>query len=121
MKVFTNESWYNVETDQWEERFFVDGNIANEDLYFSEMERERDLEIEKLVEILELSEDEYNDECDCPICTINKYVKRIQEISEICPYCLEEILTDFMMDVVERIVIEDIEDDEIEREMKRFN
>lgn len=121
MKLFSNESLYNVKTDQWEERYFIDGQEVDEDLYFFEIERERDLEIQKLEEAIELDENE----CDCPECTILKYVERIQEISDICPCCLEEILTDFMFDIIDHIVIEDVEEDVIdeviEKEMKRFN
>jgi len=57
---------------------------------------------------------EYNEtgECDCPECTIEKYIERILELggSDMCVGCLREALTDFMYDIVDHIVIEDIDD-----------
>lgn len=106
MKLFQTELIYNARTDEWEEKFWVDGQLVDEDLYFFEIERERDLEIKKLEE----QEDEVDEEfCDCPECTLDRYVDRILELSdgEICIGCLRQALTDFMFDVVDHIVYED--------------
>jgi len=61
---------------------------------------------------------EYNEtgECDCPECTIEKYIERILELggSDMCPGCLREALTDFMYEVVDHIVVENMNDNENE-------
>lgn len=110
MRLFQSESRYNVKTGEWEEYFWIDGQEVDCDSYFFELEREKDLEIAKLKEAVEIEDDDF---CDCPNCTILKYVEIIQEMTGGCPHCLEEILTDFMIDIVNHIVLDD---EEIEEE-----
>jgi len=51
-----------------------------------------------------------NDQCDCPECTILKYVELIQEINGGCPHCIESVLRDFMINIIDHIIIEDIDE-----------
>jgi len=41
MKLFSSESAYNAKTDQWEDYYKIDGQEVDEDLYFFEMDREK--------------------------------------------------------------------------------
>lgn len=107
MKLFQSQALYNAKTNEWEEIFWIDGNIVDSDLYFFEMDKERELEIEKLTE----EENEIDNECDCPECTLDRYTEIIQEITGGCPGCIREVLENFMMDIVDHIVIEDIEEE----------
>lgn len=122
MKLFSSESIYNAKTDKWEERYSIDGILVDGDLYFFEMEREKELEANKLLKATEDEEYEYDccDYCDCVECTIERYVEELQEITGGCPGCIRDVLMEFFCDIVEHIVIEDAEED-INRENKNLN
>jgi hypothetical protein len=109
MRLFTSESIFNIESGKWEERFWIEGQLVDGDEYFFELEREKDLENEKLLKECEIEDDE-DDFCDCPECTILRYVEEIQEITGGCPGCIEECLTRFFVDIVEHIIIENDDD-----------
>ena len=54
--------------------------------------------------------EDIEDGCDCPECTILKYVELIQEINGGCPYCIESVLRDFMINIIDHIIIEDVDE-----------
>lgn len=110
MKLFQTETIYDAKTDEWVEKYWVNGQEVDADLYFFEIERERDLEIQKLEE----QEDEMDELCDCPECTLDRYTGILSEMTGGCSGCIREVLQDFMMDVVDHIVIEDMEDDMVQ-------
>lgn len=139
MRLFQSESIFNVKTDEWEDRYWIEGKIVDGDLYFFELERERHLEIEKLKEAIteqndgcgcdgnceecslhEDDEEDQEDFCDCPECTILRYSQEIQEITGGCHGCIEECLTRFFIDIVEHILIEN-DDENNSRDRGRFN
>jgi len=106
MKLFSSESIFNAKTGKWEERYWINGSPVDGDLYFFEMDREKEIENEKL----KLEEDNIDDDqCDCIECTLDRYVKEIQEINGGCPGCIREVLQGFLCEIVEHIVVEDIE------------
>jgi len=120
MRLFQSESRYNVKTGKWEECFWIDGQEVDGDDYFYEMEIENKLENDKLLKQIEIEEEDECDGCNCVECTILKYVEIIQDMTGCCPHCLEEILTNYMMDIIDHIVIEDA-GEEINRENKTLN
>lgn len=132
MRLFQSESIFNARTGQWEEIFWIDGIIVDPDFYFYELDREKEIETAKLlkeIEIEEFEDDyEYNECCGCYECVIQRYVDLLCEITGGCPCCIRAALESYCDEIVERIVIEDMEDNEvdevdneIEREMRRFN
>jgi len=114
MRLFTSESLFNIKTGQWEERFWIDGIITDPDLYFFELDREKELEANKLLKEKENEdyEDDCCDHCDCYECTIERYVQLLCELTGGCPNCIRMALECFCDDIVEHIVVENIEDDE---------
>ena len=117
MRLFESRSQYNVKTGKWEECFWIDGQEVNGDDYFYELDQEKEIEINKLKEAIEIEEDDF---CDCVECTIERYVEELQEITGGCPGCIRDVLMEFFCDIVEHIVIEDAEED-IDRENKNLN
>ncbi len=99
-------------------KYFIDGDQVSEEDYEDFLDS---LDFEDEIETCECESDccadcEYNEtgECDCPECTIEKYIERILEIggSNMCVGCLREALTDFMFEVVDHIVVENIDENE---------
>jgi hypothetical protein len=66
------------------------------------MDREKYLEIEKLKK----QEDEIENECDCPECTLDRYSQLLSEITGGCCGCIREVLEYFMCEIIDHIVIE---------------
>jgi len=100
---------------------FVGETFAINDEKCSEEDYEGQLEVfevleEDEVETCECDSDccadcEYNEtgECDCPECTIEKYIEIIQDIFEntgACGGCIGNALESFMYEIVDHIVIE---------------
>lgn len=56
-------------------------------------------------ECLEKYEESFEDkeefECDCIDCTLDRYVAKIQEINGGCPHCIREVLSEFLVVVVD--------------------
>lgn len=111
MRLFTSESMYNVQSDKWEERFWIDSQLVDGDLYFFELEREKELEIQKLKDE---AKEEIDEQCDCPECTINRYVSKLVEMTDGCPECIRQVLEEYLCDIVDHIVIENEEEDKNE-------
>jgi len=111
MRLFTSESFYDVKTGQWEDRYWIDGIEKDGDLYYFELEREKDLETEKLLKECEIEDDEC-DCCGCYECTIDRYTELLSEITGGCPHCIRNVLDCFCDDIIEHIVIEDMDESE---------
>ena len=111
MKLFSSESIFNAKTGKWEERYWINGNPVDGDLYFFEMDRERNLENQKLINKSEECEDDCCDYCDCYECTIERYVQLLCELTGGCPNCIRMALECFCDDIVEHIVIDDTEEE----------
>lgn len=103
MRLFTSESIYNVKTGQWEERFWVDGIIKDADEYFFEMDREKELEQNKIFN--KENEPDPCEGCECKGCCceenefdyddlLDVFVGRILEIGP-CRNCLRNLLDEF--------------------------
>jgi len=92
------------------ENYFINGEQVSEEEYDAVIKEFDGVDDE--VETCECDECcadcEYNEtgECDCPECTILKYVQAIQEMTGGCPGCIEEQLRFFMGDIIDHIVIE---------------
>ena len=110
MRLFTSESLFNIKTGHWEERFWIDGIITDGDEYFFQQDREKQLEADKLLKECEFEEDD--DCCDCLECTLDYFVERIQETGCECEGCIRQVLVEFLCEIVDHIVVEDIEDDD---------
>ncbi len=101
MRLFNSESLYNVKTGKWEERFWIDGVLTDSDLYFYELEREKELE-----QIKFKSQEVEVDPCEgckCKGCCeeefdyediLDIFVGRILDTGG-CPGCIREILDEF--------------------------
>ncbi len=85
------------------EKFYIDGNEVSEDGYEA-----------MLVELDEANCIDEEEQCDCVNCTLDRFTEEIYELAngQICPGCVREILCDFLDEIVEHIVVEDISDGE---------
>ena len=106
MRLFESKSIYDNDLGRWIEVFLIDGKEVDRDLYFFELDREKNIEDNKL------SRDE-NCCCDCEDCCeedykeggffkylLSSYTSLIQEASE-CSDCVYEILEEFAESVLE--------------------
>jgi hypothetical protein len=105
------------------ENYFINGEQVSEEEYDAVIEEfdgieDFDDEVETCECEIECCADcEYNEtgECDCPECTVEKYIEIIQDIIKNtggCGGCIGNALRDFMFDIVDHIVIEDMDDNE---------
>jgi len=110
MRIFQSESFYNVQSDKWEEKYKIDGTPIDGDSYFFELEREREIETKKMVDEFEQLEcDNYCPCCGCNGCCedeltydelLDIFVDKILEIGS-CPVCLKELLDDFAEEIID--------------------
>ena len=121
MKLFSSESIFNAKTGKWEERYWINGNPVDGDLYFFEQDVEKKLEADKLLKQIEI-EDRINiidpcDGCKCRECCeaedeltydelLEIFVDRILEIGP-CPVCLKELLDIFAEEIIDFVDDED--------------
>ena len=119
MRLFQSESGYYVTQDKWEENYKIDGIPVDGDLYFFELERERDLETKKMVDEFEAEQLEIKNDNYCPCCGCNGcedkitydelldiFVEKIIETGP-CRTCLKELLDIFADEVIEFVDGED--------------
>ena len=98
MKLFKSEHLYDAETQQWVEKFWVNDELVDEDVYYFYLEREKDIEDNKDVE--NFNECGECNECDCD--EINELVcnDNCKECEITCEACrdiniVEDIATEF--------------------------
>jgi len=121
MKLSYNIYFDNEDGKFIAEKYFIDGEECSEEEYdemMDEFDEVNDVDEETCECDSECCLDcEYNqsDFCDCPKCTIEKYIEIIQNIFETtgdCGGCIGNALKDFMFEIVDHIVIEDIDENE---------
>lgn len=103
MRLFNSESVYVAQLGKWEERFWIDGKLVDGDLYFFELDREKEIENKKLQN--HQFENNPCDVCPCKDCCedddefdyedlLDVFVDRILN-TEGCPGCIADILDEF--------------------------
>jgi hypothetical protein len=123
---FTVNTYFNDGTGEFIcEKFLMNDEVVSEECFdeaFEEFVDGNEDYIEEEQECCECDEgqDENEEQCDCPICTLERYVDELVDITGGCPGCIRESLVEFMNDIVDHIVIEDIEDD-IEKGKSQLN
>jgi len=106
MRLFTCESLFDIKSGKWEDRHWIDGILVDGDLYFFELEREKELEAKKLLKQCEFEDEEDFDPCEgcqCRCCEaegftyddlLDIFVGRILE-TEGCSGCIKDVLDEF--------------------------
>lgn len=105
MKLTINSYYDNQNGDYIATKFYIDGQECSEEEYCEMVDSLNDASNEN-VDVNE------NDECDCMECTLDRFSEQIQEITGGCFGCIREVLQDFLCEIVEHIVIEDVSENE---------
>jgi hypothetical protein len=114
MKVFSTESMWDNESQQFVEYYYIDGKEVSLDEYDEAMQNEvtedEDDFCDGNCENCDSCEDEDDEEsdCDCIDSTIHKYTQMILDTKG-CPNCIEEILKDFICTIADHLEIDDEE------------
>jgi len=124
MNLFKSECLYDPDTKQWIEKYWINEEEVDGDLYFFKQDREKDIEDKKL-ELEKQTQDIYNichqecENCDgcCEECVnedeieveygemLDIFVNKIRNSCH-CPECIKEILDEFA-----DVIIDNFNDD----------
>ncbi|MCE5220091.1 MAG: hypothetical protein LLF98_02185 [Clostridium sp.] len=114
MKLTVNNYFDNQDGSHIATKFYIDGNECGFDEYaemldsLNNFQDECDEEIndENYCKCEEERDEDINEQCDCPICTLERYVDELVDITGGCPGCIRECLIEFMNEIVNHIVVE---------------
>lgn len=101
---FAEETYFEDSTGEFIcKKFKMNNEEVSEDYFNEELEEFEGPDDEELEE---------NDFCDCVNCTLDRFTMQLQEITGGCPGCIRDVLCDFLDEIVDHIVVEDINNDE---------
>jgi len=106
MRKFNSNAIYDAQGRKYIEHFYIDGYEVPSEIYFEQLEMEKEIEEVKLQEEQEC--------CDCCCCEepiideiIDNYVERFQEGCN-CPVCTRTLLVELVLDILD--LVDDEED-----------
>jgi hypothetical protein len=99
MRIFTNESIWDAENQEWCEVYFIDGQRVSVDEYNEQLEVEESVADENL-EVNDCENEVSEEVCECTICTAER---EIESLECCCNECVEDHMKDFIDECLERV------------------
>lgn len=101
-RVFETQTIFNFNKKDWEDFFWIDGRIVDEDTYYNDLGKET-IKINEMIDEMidrnnnsEINDNEFSDSEDIELDNlINTYVDKINHVGN-CPCCTKTVLTDFV-------------------------